>query len=198
MGHEAVHDGSPGSPPLRSLAVGDAGRRPAPRAEHRRPARPLRGRFRAPRLRMGYYGLSWDYLGVNDPPAGVPRPADRNLNVSLTGYELKEWLRSIAPACGRFAISAGAIFSAPPGRRADLLFSNCRIASSARFADAAIDRAALRRMPWSTHHGFQDPGTRTALASCFENRASACLPRYNDFWRLQCSRNSWFRRLSAP
>src|SRR5262249_30613973 len=77
MGHEAVHNapGSPNAGPVLARGPGPV----APALFAREPGRsagPLRGRFWAPHLRVGYYGLSWDYLGVKCTVPGVsPRPA---------------------------------------------------------------------------------------------------------------------------
>src|SRR5262245_44661766 len=89
MGHEAVHD-APASPPP-----------DAPARWHGRgaPPPPVRGQAGMPCLRMGYYGISWDHLGVNEPPGRVPRaPWPTDLDGPLTGRGLKEWLRSVGAA----------------------------------------------------------------------------------------------------
>src|SRR5262245_12518537 len=84
MGHEAVHD-APASPPPDVPARWRGRRAPPP---------PVRVPAGMPCLRMGYCGISWDHLGVNEPPGRVPpAPRPTDLDGPLTGRGLKEWLR---------------------------------------------------------------------------------------------------------
>src|SRR5262245_12604260 len=84
MGHEAVHD-APASP-LPDVPARWHGRRAPPP--------PVRGPAGMPCRRMGYCGISWDHLGVNEPPGRVPSaPRPTDLDGPLTGRGLKEWLR---------------------------------------------------------------------------------------------------------
>src|SRR5262249_19947537 len=85
--HEAVHN-VPGS--IR-LAV------PArPRRGPDRSARPRRARSWEPHVRMGCYGLSWDYLGVKyTVPGAAPTPGYPHRIGPLTRCKLKERLKGI-------------------------------------------------------------------------------------------------------
>ena len=88
MGDEPVHD-APAQP--RRLPGADCdGVAARPRPRHADPS----GRFPSRARRMGYDGISWDYLGVNGQlPSAIARPGRSSLNSSLTVRRLKEWLK---------------------------------------------------------------------------------------------------------
>ncbi len=138
VGHEAVHD-VPGSP----LPVAPALSECKPNA----PTSSRRVRSWAPLLRMGCYGLSWDHVGVNQPPGRPRAPANRVSTPSLIRRGLKEWLRGSAggrplePAVPDWANWICTQLRGGPRRSAG------RASSAPAFGDAKPERACPRPVP---------------------------------------------------
>src|SRR5262245_13628580 len=149
MGHEAVHD-APASPPPDVPARWRGRRAPPP---------PVRVPAGMPCLRMGYYGIAWDHLGVNEPPGRVPpAPRPTDLDGPLTGRGLKEWLR-LAGAARPTGV--------PEGRR--------RTAIRSPDPRRKRRKQTPRRVPMHSHGGLACRSANRDLTSSRARTSHVCL-----------------------
>jgi hypothetical protein len=97
---------------------------------------------------MGYYGLPWDYLGVNKLPGHVSAPRPTGSPASLRGCRLKEWLRLKM----RMADRRGPVRPAPSScfpsalQRPDARGAHARQTTSRATDDVDRSQDASRRM----------------------------------------------------